>query len=329
MMRSIHREASTPSSRPDASVERPSYGGWSDARVCRQVVARHARTFSVASWLLPAPKRRAAYAVYATCRIADDIVDMNTDAPQSASGALRRFRDQAFQALNQTSGHPVLRELARAWRAFRPPDQALAELFDTLEVDVVHRGYESWPDLERYCQGVAGSVGAICCSIFGTVDVDGSRGVHPAVNHARTLGVAMQLTNILRDVGEDARRGRCYLPATELDEFGLTPDRVVAGIAGGLGSPWEDFLRFQIARARDLYRQAIPGIRLLQPDARSCAAACADGYARILNAIEAAAGNTLSRKVSASRLMLLGVIWRSWRSRSMLAGLEAGDAGVP
>lgn len=264
----------------------------------------------MASWLLPPAKRRAAYAVYATCRIADDIVDTRSADAAGSLGALRRFRRLAFRALTDGSDHPVLRELARASREFDVPERALVELFDALEHDILPPRFATWQDLERYCEGVAGTVGEICCSIFGTADDASSHAT--AVVHARTLGVAMQLTNILRDVGEDASRGRCYVPADELAEYGLRPEWVVQGMLGGHRRGWEDFVRFQVRRGRSLYRQARAGIRLLKPDAQACALACADGYARILDAIDRTPGEVLSRRLSASRLALLGVAWRSW-----------------
>jgi phytoene synthase len=282
--------------------------GDEDARSCQRVVARHARTFFAASRLLPPRKRRAAYAVYATCRTADDIVDAR--AGNDSTDDLHRFRDETFQALRRRSDRPMLRELARAWREFDIPDEPLHELFDGLEQDLHDVEYRSWSVLEPYCQGVAGSVGEICCAIFGhAADVRGSH----VVKSARTLGVAMQLTNILRDVGEDAKRGRCYLPLDELEEHGLSRPAVIAGPQLSHPQAWRSFMQFQVSRARALYEQALGGIPLLQPDAQRCAVACAAGYEKILDAIEAADFDTWSRRVSASRLTLLSVAWRSWR----------------
>jgi len=171
--------------------------------------------------------------------------------------------------------------------------------------------YESWPDLAAYCEGVAGSVGEMCCSVFGVAaDLSGRRST--AVSCARTLGVAMQLTNILRDVGEDAARGRCYLPTLDLGRHGLDRQMIISGAVRKEWHAWRAFMAFQVTRARDLYAQALPGIPLLQPDAQRCALACATGYAKILDAIEHSDFDTLSRRVSASRATLLGVAWRSW-----------------
>jgi 15-cis-phytoene synthase len=291
-----------------------------DARHCRRIVTRHARTFTVASRLLPREKRRGVYAIYATCRTADDIVDLDPGL-EPAAGLLGQFRQAAFSALRQRSENPILRELARAWQQFDVPDETLAELFDAIALDLNHQGYESWAELEAYCQGVAGSVGAMCCAVFGVAADMGHRR-SAAVTAARTLGVAMQLTNILRDVGEDARRGRCYLPNSELARFGLNRSQVLSGDARHRRTEWRAFMRFQVDRARALYAAAMPGIAFLHRDAQRCAIASATGYAQILDAIERADYDTFSRRVSASRLMLLGVAWRSWRG-------ELPDDGVP
>jgi phytoene synthase len=218
---------------------------------------------------------------------------------------------------------PILRELARTWHEFDVPVEALAELFDGLELDLRDAHYDSWTNLEAYCQGVAGSVGEMCCSIFGVGADPGGR-TSTAVSCARTLGVAMQLTNVLRDVGEDAERGRCYLPVIELGRYGLDRHAVISGAVRRDWDAWRAFMAFQVARSRDLYARAIPGIPLLQPDAQRCALACSTGYAKILDAIEQSDFDTLSRRVSASRATLLSVAWRSW-----LGGLPGLDRGRP
>lgn len=282
-----------------------------DARACRLLTAQHARTFSVASWLLPERKRRGAFAIYATCRTADDIVDASGLRHADGARALRRFREAAFRALEQRADEPILRELARTCHEFDVPVAALAELFDALERDLRNVEYQAWSDLEAYCEGVAGSVGEMCCSIFGVAaDVGGRKST--AVTYGRALGVAMQLTNILRDVGEDAARGRCYLPAVELAGYGLDRHKVISGTVRTDWGAWREFMAFHVARARALYARALPGIPLLETDAQRCALACAAGYAKILDAIEDADFDTLSGRVSASRATLLGVAWRSW-----------------
>jgi phytoene synthase len=152
----------------------------------------------------------------------------------------------------------------------------------------------------------------MCTHVFGVEGDDGVRA--RARRYARTLGVAMQLTNILRDVGEDARHGRCYLPEDELAEFGLSREAVLAGGLGG-DERWRSFMAFQIGRARSLYESALPGIALLAPDARRCAAACALGYAAILGAIEEIDYDTYRERAHLGSLA---------RGRVLLGALRAG-----
>jgi phytoene synthase len=123
----------------------------------------------------------------------------------------------------------------------------------------------------------------------------------------------MQLTNILRDVGEDARNGRCYIPREDLERFGLTDAQVLRGVPRR-NEQWRALMRFEIARARELYAQAMPGIALLAPDARRCAVACAAGYAGILGAIEELDYDTFSSRARLSAMARASVLWHAWRT---------------
>ena len=283
-----------------------------DAAYCREIVRRHARTFWLASHFLPAPKRRAAFALYAFCRVADDMVDeAAAGLRDDVADRLNEYRLQLGAALAGAPGGPVFRELAHAARAYQVPSAVLHELLDGVARDCAPVRYESWPELSAYCAGVASSVGEMCTYVFG---VEGDVTVRTrALGHARTLGVAMQLTNILRDVGEDARIGRCYLPAEDLARFGLTAEEV---LAGGLArdARWQAMMRFQIARARALYGEALPGIALLAADSRRCATACAVGYSGILGAIEEIDYDTFTTRARLGAVARAGVLWTTWRS---------------
>ena len=147
-----------------------------------------------------------------------------------------------------------------------------------------------------------------------------------ALRYARTLGVAMQLTNILRDVGEDARRGRCYLPDDALAAFDLSCRDVLGNQALGADERWRPFMAYMVGRTRALYEAAAPGIALLAPDARRCAAACATGYAGILGAIERAGYDTVTRRAHVSSARRAAVLWQAWRYRQPVPGdVCAGD----
>lgn len=289
-----------------------------DARYCEQVVRTHARTFALASRLLPPEKRRAAFALYAFCREADDLVDL---APVDCAGVtanqLHAYRRRLDAALNGRGDGPVFREIARVTSEYSIPGEPLHELLDGVTRDLRTQRYDTWAELEFYCQGVASSVGEMCTHVFG---VPGDDIAHQrAVKHARTLGVALQLTNILRDVGEDAARGRCYLPAEDLHMFGLTADDVLHDSQLHRNERWRHLMVFEIARARSLYRVARPGIAMLSRDAQSCATACATGYAGILNAIERQDYDTISSRARVSRLARVGILWDAWRFRPRTA----------
>ena len=296
-----------------------------DAAACRQIVRRHARTFWLASHFLTAPKRRAAFALYAFCRVADDMVDEAAEGRLAdVADCLREYRRQLDAALAGRPEGPVFRELARAAELHAVPPAVLHELLDGVARDCAPVSYARWDELALYCGGVASSVGEMCTHVFG---VDGGADVRDrALTHARTLGLAMQLTNILRDVGEDARHGRCYLPDEELARFGLTVPEVMQGALAD-DSRWRAFMRFEISRARALYEDAMPGIALLAPDAQRCAMACAVGYAGILGAIERNGYDTFTTRAQLGTVARASVLWWSLRgTRALPAEFAKGSS---
>jgi phytoene synthase len=281
-----------------------------DARHCERLTRRHARTFYLASLLLPGVKRRGTYALYAFCRMADDLVDGSRaeSAHPSPARQLEAYRAHLESALQGRPDGPVFRELAWAVSHFGLPVAALHELLDGVATDLTRSRWDSWPELERYCQGVAGSVGEMCVWIFGaTPDPTAPDAV---VSRARALGVAMQLTNILRDVGEDAGRGRCYLPAEELIRHQLTPDEILSGHLDPADARWQAMMAFQVERARRWFAAAAPGFANLEPDAQRCAHACAIGYSRILLAIERNGYDSLRRRASLGWIERTAVLGR-------------------
>lgn len=348
--------------------------GDGDARRCAAIVREHARTFYFASWLLPPAKRRSAYALYAFCRVADDLVDraqgrhgrapttaeiarqlaeyeraLDLTLAAPAGGAARHLRaDRLPGAAGPHAG--VFRELHAVVHAYGVPEAVLRELLAGVASDLTPAHYATWPELVAYCEGVASSVGEMCTYVFGVTaeppaapGARGQWGTAPghagrlrdaglreartrALRYARTLGVAMQLTNILRDVGEDARRGRCYLPDDALAAFGLSRDDVLGDQALAADERWRPFMAYMVGRARALYEAAAPGIALLAPDARRCAAACSSGYAGILGAIERAGYDTVSRRAHLGRARRAAVLWQAWRWREPAPGdVCAGD----
>jgi phytoene synthase len=300
-----------------------------DARECELITQTHARTFSLASKLLPTEKRRAAYALYAFCRIADDLVDQVDVTDALAGDALAQqlgeYRSQLQAALDGRPSDPIFREVAWVVSAYQVSAAPLFELLDGVARDLSHSTYATWCELDQYCQGVASSVGEMCTYVFGVPAGPVMR--DHAIRYARTLGTAMQLTNILRDVGEDAQRGRCYLPAEDLARFGLTPEQVLHDRQLARDPRWRPMMQYEVSRARALYAASLPGIALLSPDAQRCAAACATGYAGILSAIEAQDYDTISARARIGKLARVGILWNAWRYRAAAPDLSTLGRG--
>jgi 15-cis-phytoene synthase len=283
-----------------------------DAAACRQIVRTHARTFWLASHFLTAEKRRSAYALYAFCRVADDLVDLAAaEPPWVIAQRLDGYRHELGEALKGRPSGPVFRELSRTVQMHAVPARVLHELLEGIALDCTPSRYATWPELYRYCEGVASTVGEMCTYVFGVTGGEDVR--RRAVTHARILGVAMQLTNILRDVGEDARKGRCYLPDEDLAQFQLTRDEILRGLRP-TDARWRSLMAFEIARARALYASAMPGITLLAPDSQRCATACAIGYSGILGAIEAIGYDTFATRARLGIGARATVAWNVWRT---------------
>ena len=280
----------------------------------------------MASQLLPAAKKRSAFALYAFCRVADDLVDDAGDEPPAIlASRLQAMRVRLNAALAGQPDDALFREVAGAMHRHGIPAALLHELLDGIAVDCLPARFANWPQLEAYCEGVASSVGEMCTYVFGVED---GRVQRAATIHARQLGVAMQLTNILRDVGEDARRLRCYLPDSDLAHFGLTRAEVLSGSVAR-DVRWRRLMQFEIARARELYAAAAPGLAMLSTDARRCATACATGYAAILDAIEALDYDTFTARAHLGPVARAAVLWGAWRAplAPPVRGTDTGARG--
>jgi phytoene synthase len=289
------------------------YPAMNDARHCEAITRLHARTFAVASRFLPPKKRRGAFAVYAFCRIADDIVDRGaTGDRETLRRELAGYMSGLHAAIDGRPEGPVYRELSWTIKEFGVPASALLELMGGVAVDLAPAHYATWAELTAYCEGVASSVGEMCTYVFGVSGDEEAR--QRALRFARTLGVALQHTNILRDVGEDAMRGRCYLPAASLAAFGISTEEVLHNPKLGQQERWKKFMRHEIARARALYDAAAPGLSLLAPDAQRCARACADGYAEILSAIESNDYDSFSTRARVGTWARGRLMWSIWRN---------------
>jgi phytoene synthase len=256
-------------------LEQPRCATSADWRRCEAIAREHGRTFFLASRFLPPARRRAILAAYAYCRTADDIVDLAPTAGLDAVAAsLARWGEQLAEPRD-----PIAVAFAAARARFAVPVEPVHDLLAGIRMDLTPARFASWKELREYCHLVAGTVGLIVAPILGCRD---SR----ALEHAAGLGIAMQLTNILRDVAEDARGGRLYLPLDELEAFGCDPDAILAGRPGD-PDRFAELMAFQIARARSIYAEARRGIPALAPSGRLTTLAASRLYGGILAEIEA------------------------------------------
>ena len=281
---------------------------------CVAVTQEHSKTFYMASALMPPAKRRAVRALYAFCRVSDDLVD-HPGPGGFADDRLARLEAWRKCALGNhaagsscTSGNDLV---ALAWTDTRTrfgiPTRYAHQLIDGVAKDIHTTRYATFDELAEYAYGVASTVGLMSMHITG---FDGRE----AIPYAVKLGVALQLTNILRDVGEDWQSGRLYLPQDELVAYGLSEDDIAAGT---VDDRWRALMRFQVERNRRLYAEALPGVDMLHADGRFSIAAAGELYRGILEDIEANDYQVFTQRAhltSWSKLRRLPGIW--WRART-------------
>jgi 15-cis-phytoene synthase len=259
-------------------------------RVCAQEVRAAAGNFYYAFRLLPARKRGALNAVYRFCRAADDIADGDGSASQRRL-LLEEFRATLAATLGGVPPDPTWLVLWDAARAFQLDPKNLNEVIDGCAADCTPLEIVTSADLERYCYGVAGAVGLLSAKIFGYTD--------PRVPQlAVRLGQAMQLTNILRDLREDAERDRCYIPADDLERFGCQPADLRSGIRGVRADSYRELMAFEISRARGHFAVGRRLIPLVERDARGCPAALSALYLALLREIERRGFDVQAERIS-------------------------------
>ncbi|MGE5177483.1 MAG: presqualene diphosphate synthase HpnD [Bacteroidota bacterium] len=255
---------------------------------------RRRTNFGVAFALLPRPQRDAIRAVHAWSRSLDDGVDEESD-PARARARLERFRSDLAILYDGATGDgvdPVSAALRPHIERYRIPRAYFDELVNGVEMDLDHRRYGTFADLQRYCYRVASIVGLICLRIFGEAEERGRR-------YAENLGMALQLTNILRDVGSDLARGRVYLPADELARFGVSVEDLRRQERD---RAFLELMRFQAARARSFFEAAEREVKELDRRRLLAAEIMARVYRRLLERIEASGFDVLGREVRLSRV---------------------------
>ncbi len=268
---------------------------------CQERAARSGSSFYYSFLFLPRDQRTAITALYAFCREVDDVVDEGLD-PVIARTKLDWWRTEIVAVFGGTPTHPVSLALAPVVKAFDLPQARFEDIIEGMRMDLDYNRYPDFATLEVYCHRVAGVVGLLSARIFGYSD--------PAtLDYARDLGIALQLTNIVRDVGEDVRRNRIYLPLDELDRFGVTTDDLI------LFRETDEIaalLRFQAERAKSFYARAMAALPTADRRRQRAGLVMAAIYRKLLDEVETEGARIMNRRVSLTPIVKLWTAWRTW-----------------
>jgi 15-cis-phytoene synthase len=269
---------------------------------CAEITRSSSSNFYYAFMLLPAERRRALHAVYAFCRFIDDIAD---DVSTGDAGSLlTRWREELDRVYAGAPTRAISRALADSARHFTIPRRYFEEIIAGVEMDLTRKRYGNFEELRLYCYRVASAVGLICIEIFGYTN--------PAARiYAEKLGIAFQITNILRDVKEDAGRGRIYLPLEDLARFGVTEDEILHGV---YSSNFVRLMQFEAARAHQFYREAEAALPAEDRSSLLTAEAMRGIYAALLDRIVRSNYRVLDRRLSLPALLKLYLVGRAWAS---------------
>jgi len=269
---------------------------------CQQRTAQSGTSFYYSFLFLPPERRRAITALYAFCREVDDVVDEVSD-PDLARTKLAWWRKEVGAIFSGTPQHPVALALQPVVAAYRLPQQHFQTVIDGMAMDLERNRYLDFADLERYCHCVAGVVGLMSAEIFGYANPG-------TLDYARNLGIAFQLTNIIRDVGEDARRGRIYLPQDDLARHGVS----VASILRRESTPaMVPLMKAQVARARRWHQNALDALPLEDRRTQRPGLIMAAIYRALLDEIERDGYAVLDHRIALTPLRKLWIAWTTAR----------------
>ena len=268
---------------------------------CRLITRSEAKNFYYAFLTLPPAKRRAIYASYAFCRLCDNAADEDIPTPRKLD-LLHDLREKLAMAYDGHPSGPVFTAIADTAASFRIPQEHFQEVVSGVETDLTKTRYQDFDELRAYCHQVASVVGLICIEIFGYSHAS-------AREHAVDLGLAMQLTNILRDVKEDLERDRVYLPMDEMNEFGYSLEELKAGV---INEPFRQLMKFQADRARQYFNSGFALLPFLSPRSRACPAVLGQIYSHILDRIEGRDFDVFDERVSLSRREKYRVTAQTW-----------------
>ena len=268
---------------------------------CRSISRREAKNFYYAFLTLPAAQRKAIYVAYAFCRHCDDSVD-RVASTQEKLTALRELEESLRQTYAGYASEPVFAALADVAERFDIPEEYFRQVLAGVESDLVKNRYQDFEELRNYCYQVASVVGLICLQIFGYKDAE-------AKEHAVDLGLAMQLTNIARDVKEDLEYDRIYLPEQEMARFGYSEQELRSGL---VNDAFIELMRFQTQRAKDYFRSGFRLLPYLPRRSRACPAVLGQLYRKLLGRIEDADYDVLNHRVSLSTGEKVRVTAQTW-----------------
>jgi phytoene synthase len=268
---------------------------------CQEKAAASGSSFYYSFLFLPSERRRAITALYAFCREVDDVVD-ETNEMQIAAAKLAWWRNEVANLFAGKAQHPVTKALGVFTEQFSIDAKRLNEIIDGMEMDLTQTRYLDWAGLQTYCYRVASVVGLLAASIFGYRDAR-------TIEYARELGIAFQLTNIIRDVGEDARKNRIYLPMADLKQF----DVPAADILQWRETPqFNRLMAFEAARAREHYEKAIQALPAGDRKAQRPGLIMAAIYRTLLDEIERDGFRVLTQRTSLTPLRKFWIAWKTW-----------------
>jgi len=268
---------------------------------CQDKAAKSGSSFYYSFLFLPTERRRAITALYAFCREVDDVVDECSDFAV-ARAKLGWWREEIRRIYAGQAEHPVGQALAGVVQDFALPEAQLQEVVDGMEMDLTQNRYRDFDQLALYCHRVAGVVGLLSARIFGYADPR-------TEEYAHQLGLAFQLTNIIRDVGEDARRNRIYLPLAELARFEVSEDDLLNGIES---DAFRQLMAFQVERAEAHYRRALAALPQADRRTQRTGLVMAAIYRTLLEEIKRDNCHVLNQRISLTPLRKLWIAWKTW-----------------
>ncbi len=270
---------------------------------CQEKAAASGSSFYYSFLFLPPERRRAITALYAFCREVDDVVD-ETHEMQVAAAKLAWWRMEVANMAKGEAHHPVTQALSPFQAQYAISASRLNEIIDGMEMDLTQTRYLDWPALERYCYHVASVVGLLAASIFGYRDPR-------TLEYARNLGIAFQLTNIIRDVGEDARKNRIYLPMDDMKRFNVPASDILNAKET---SSFQELIRFEANRAKEHYAKAFAALPAEDRRAQRPGLIMAAIYRTLLDEIEQDGFRVLTQKTSLTPLRKFWIAWKTWIS---------------